>query len=263
MAGELLDGDPGRNPELGSLVADSVRELDSPLLIGALLEAPGGRAYNAGQLWLPGQGPASWYAKRQLVPFGEYIPARSLLGGLGALQLIPRDLLPGTSTAPLEAGRVWIGDVICYEIAYDDRVRDTVRAGANLLVVQTNNATYERGLQAGQSEQQLAMARIRAIEYGRAVALASTSGVSAIVGPDGQVMDRLGTWRGGHLVERVPLSSKLTLSEWLGVWPEVLLGAPVLVGTALSLRRSRRSAAAAQAPASMPEHDQPFTKLLS
>lgn len=263
MAGELLDSDPVRNPELGSLVADSVRELDRPLLIGAILEGPGGQVYNAGQLWLPGQGPVSRYAKRQLVPFGEYIPARSLLGGLGALQLIPRDFRPGTSTAPLVAGQVRLGDVICYEIAYDDRVRDTVRAGANLLVVQTNNATYERGLQAGQSEQQLAMARIRAIEYGRAVALASTSGVSAVVAPDGRVMDRLGTWRGGHLVERVPLASELTLSEWLGVWPEVLLGAPVLVGLALSLRRSRRTGAAPQAPASMPEHDQPFTNLLS
>ncbi|MFF9136719.1 apolipoprotein N-acyltransferase [Streptomyces albogriseolus] len=258
-----LDSDPERDPELGSLVADSVRELDSPLLIGAILEGPGKRAYNAGQLWLPGQGPVSRYAKRQLVPFGEYIPARSLLGGLGALQLIPRDFLPGTSTAPLEAGRVRLGDVICYEIAYDDRVRDTVRAGANLLVVQTNNATYERGLQAGQSEQQLAMARIRAIEYGRAVALASTSGVSAVVAPDGQVMDRMGTWRGGHLVERVPLSARLTLSEWLGVWPEVLLGAPVLVGLALSLRRPRSTATAPQSPASTPEPDQPFTNLLS
>ncbi|WUJ77495.1 hypothetical protein OHS71_08835 [Streptomyces sp. NBC_00377] len=84
-----LDGDPGRSPELGSPVADSVRELESPLPIGVMLEAPGRRAHNADQLWLPGQGPVSSYAKRQLVPFGEYIPARSLLGGVGALQLIP------------------------------------------------------------------------------------------------------------------------------------------------------------------------------
>lgn len=259
-----LDGDPERDPELGSLVVDSVRELGRPLLIGAILAGPGDRAYNAGQLWLPGRGPVAWYAKRQLVPFGEYIPARTVLGGLGALQLIPRDFLPGTSQAPLVAGRVRLGDVICYEIAYDGRVRDTVRAGANLLVVQTNNATYERGLQAGQSEQQLAMARIRAIEYGRAVALASTSGVSAVVAPDGRIMDRLGTWRGGYLVERVPLATGHTLSERLGAGPEVLLGAPVLVGLALSLRRSRRTDSAPGAsPSSMPEHNQPFTNLLS
>ncbi|KPC72035.1 hypothetical protein ADL35_32985 [Streptomyces sp. NRRL WC-3753] len=258
-----LDGDPERSPGLGSLVADSVRELNSPLLVGALLEAPGGRAYNAGQLWLPGQGPVSWYAKRQLVPFGEYIPARPLLGRFGALQLVPRDLLPGTSTDPLVAGKVWVGDVICYEIAYDDRVRDTVRAGANLLVVQTNNATYERALQAGQSEQQLAMARIRAIEYGRAVALVSTSGVSAIVAPDGQVLARLGTWRGGHLVERVPLVSGLTLSEWLGVWPEVLLAVPALVGLTLTFRRSRRTPTNPRADANRPERNKPTTNLLS
>ena len=76
-------------------------------------------------------------------------------------------------------------------------------------------------------------------------------------------MDRLGTWRGGHLVERVPLASGPTLSEWLGVWPEVLLGAPVLVGLTLSLRHSRHTAAAPQSPVPTPEHDQPFTNLLS
>lgn len=190
-----LDSDPRRDPELGAPVAEAVQVMDRPVLIGAILRGADGRTYNAGQIWLPGQGPADVYAKRQLVPFGEYIPARGLLAGFGDLQLIPRDFSPGTSQAPLRAGAIRLGDVIAYEIGYDGLVRDAVRAGANLLVVQTNNATYERGLQAGQSEQQLAMARIRAIEYGRATAMASTSGVSAIVGPDGRVLTRAGTWR--------------------------------------------------------------------
>ncbi|MEU0171428.1 apolipoprotein N-acyltransferase, partial [Streptomyces iakyrus] len=214
-----LDGDPTREPVLGSLVADSVRALDRPLLTGAILRGPGDTSYNAGQLWLPGQGPVGFYAKRQLVPFGEYIPARGLLGGLGSLQLIPRDFTPGTSTKPLVAGRVRMADVICYEIAYDGRVRDSVRAGANLLVVQTNNATYERGVQAGQSDQQLAMARIRAIEFGRAVAVSSTSGVSALVAPDGRVTDRADTWRSATLQRRVPLMEGRTVAERLGAWP--------------------------------------------
>ncbi|MDT9691880.1 apolipoprotein N-acyltransferase [Streptomyces sp. P9(2023)] len=254
-----LDSDPEADPELGGLVADSVRELDAPLLIGAILDGPGGRSYNAGQLWLPGQGPVAAYAKRQLVPFGEYIPARSVLGGLGALQLIPRDFIPGTSQAPLAAGPVRLGDVICYEIAYDSRVRDTVRAGANLLVVQTNNATYERGFQGGQSEQQLAMARIRAIEHGRAVALASTSGVSAIVGPDGDVRDRIGTWRGGYLVERIPLLGERTIAASLGSWPEALLGTPALLGL---IRRRKRAHTLSASSACMPKEDQDFTNLL-
>lgn len=256
-----LDSDPQRDLELGALVADSVRQLDRPLLIGAILDGPGDQSYNAGQLWLPEQGPVASYAKRQLVPFGEYIPARSLLGGFGALQLIPRDFTAGSSQAPLIAGPVRLGDVICYEIAYDGRVRDTVLAGANLLVVQTNNATYERGVQAGQSEQQLAMARIRAIEYGRSVALASTSGVSALVTPDGRVSDRLGTWRGGYLVERLPLAEGNTLAARLGAWPELLLGAPALAGLATLLRLRRR--ARANPPAADLKRDQCLTNLLS
>jgi apolipoprotein N-acyltransferase len=237
-----LDSDPTRDPVLGSLVADSVRALDRPLLIGAILRGPKGTSYNAGQLWLPGEGPVAFYAKRQLVPFGEYIPARGLLGGLGSLQLIPRDFTPGTRTAPLTAGRVRIGDVICYEIAYDGRVRDSVRAGANLLVVQTNNATYERAFEAGESDQQLAMARIRAIEFGRAVAVSSTSGVSALVAPDGQVTDRADTWRSATLQRRVPLAEASTVAERLGAWPEALLIGVAVAGLAAGLLRRRRPA---------------------
>lgn len=243
-----LDGDAAANPVLEALVTDSVRALDRPLLIGTILRGPGDTSYNAGQLWLPGQGPVGSYAKRQLVPFGEYIPARGLVGGLGSLQLIPRDFTPGTSYEPLRAGETRIGDVICYEIAYDGRVRDTVKAGANLLVVQTNNATYERGLQAGQSEQQLAMARLRAIEYGRSVALASTSGVSAIVAPDGRVTDRAGTWRSASLVRRVPLAEGRTLALRAGPWPEALLSALALAGVGAGLIRRRRRTAAAPLP---------------
>ncbi|MFF7661213.1 apolipoprotein N-acyltransferase [Streptomyces canus] len=235
-----LDSDPIRDPVLGSLVADSVRALDRPLLVGAILRGPRGTSYNAGQLWLPGQGPVAFYAKRQLVPFGEYIPARDLLGGLGSLQLIPRDFTPGTSTKPLVAGRVRMGDVICYEIAYDGRVRDSVRAGANLLVVQTNNATYERAFEAGQSDQQLAMARIRALEFGRAVAVSSTSGVSALVAPDGRVTDRADTWRPAALERRVPLMEGRTVAERLGSWPETLLAGLAAAGLAAGLLRRRR-----------------------
>ncbi|ALV33130.1 apolipoprotein N-acyltransferase [Streptomyces sp. CdTB01] len=235
-----LDSDPTKDPVLGELVADSVRSLNRPLLIGAILRGPRDTSYNAGQLWLPGQGPVAFYAKRQLVPFGEYIPARSVLGGLGSLQLIPRDFTPGTSTAPLRAGRVRIGDVICYEIAYDGRVRDTVRAGANLLVLQSNNATYERAFEAGESDQQLAMARIRAVEYGRAVAVATTSGVSALVAPDGWVTDRADTWRAATLERQVPLMESHTVAERAGTWPEVLLNGLAAAGAATGLLRRRR-----------------------
>ncbi|MDI9889512.1 hypothetical protein QMZ92_35780 [Streptomyces sp. HNM0645] len=123
-----MDSDPRADPEPGGLVADSVRELNAPLLIGAILDGPGGRSYNAGQPRVPGQGPVAAYAKRQLVPFGEYVPRPGpSSAGPARCSSSPRDFAPGSSQAPLAAGPVWIGDVICHEIAYDGRVCDTVR----------------------------------------------------------------------------------------------------------------------------------------
>ena len=85
-------------------------------------------------------------------------------------------------------GPVLIGDIICFEVAYDEVVRDTVTAGADLLAVQTNNATYTDG---GQSEQQVAMAHIRAVEHGRSTVVAATNGISAMFLPDGTPVGEL------------------------------------------------------------------------
>lgn len=85
----------------------------------------------------------------------------------------------------MQVGPARIGDVICFEVAYDEIVRDTVNQGGRVLVVQTNNATYARS---GQPEQQLAMSRLRAVEHGRAVLIAATSGISAVIAPDGSVV---------------------------------------------------------------------------
>ena len=83
------------------------------------------------------------------------------------------------------SGPATIGDVICFEVAYDDIVRDTVTGGAQLLVVQTNNATFDEA----EARQQLAMVRLRAVEHGRPALMASTVGVSAFVDADGKVHD--------------------------------------------------------------------------
>lgn len=87
--GNALDSDPTRGPSLGVLVSRSVQDLERPALVGTILRGPDGTSYNAGQPRLPDRGPAGFYAKRQLVSFGEGIPARGLLGGLGSLRLIP------------------------------------------------------------------------------------------------------------------------------------------------------------------------------
>jgi apolipoprotein N-acyltransferase len=139
----------------------------------------------------------------------------------------------------LDLGPARIGVVICFEIAYDTEVRDAVVAGGRVLVVQTNNATYGR---TGQPEQQLAMTRLRAVEHGRAVLVAATSGISAVIAPDGTVDAEAPEFVADSLVRQVPLRDSLTVSDRLGAWPEwllALLGA-LAVAWAL-LRRGIRS----------------------
>ena len=212
-----------------------------PVLIGAVLNGPGPtHVSNAGVVWDPVTGPGELYVKRHLVPFGEYIPYRAELGGLvSRFREIPYDFAPGTSNGVLQLGKATIGDVICYEVAYDGLVRSSVEAGARLLVVQTNNATYGRN----ETSQQLAMARLRAVEHGRAVLVAATSGISAVIEPDGRVVDSSKIFTQKVLVDRVPLRDTKTIADRLGAAPEwvlALIGAVGCVAGWLRGRRSRR-----------------------
>jgi apolipoprotein N-acyltransferase len=159
--------------------------------------------------------------KRRLVPFGEYIPFRSLISKVTSLtQLQPQDFVPGHKTVVFSVGQIRLGDVICYEVAFDDLARSEVAAGANLLAMQSNDATFERDGQTGESGQQLAMARIRAVEFDRAVVVASTTGYSAIIAPDGRLITSSGTWQQAELEARVPLLTGATPAERAGAWPE-------------------------------------------
>ena len=141
-------------------------------------------------------------------------------------------------------GTIRLGDVICYEVGFDDLVRSEVNAGANLLALQSNDADFEIDGQLGETEQQTAMARIRAIESDRAVVYDSTTGESTIIGPDGAVIERSGVWQQAILDARVPLLSNRTLADRVGAWPEyVLVLLTVLaLGWAVTLRRRARLA---------------------
>jgi apolipoprotein N-acyltransferase len=238
------DVDPADSPQVYAAISDAVGAVGRPVLVGAVLDAPHDHVYNAGQLWLPGRGPVETYVKRTLVPFGEYVPWRSLLAPhINLLSLVPHDFTPGTRPVVFPIGRTRLGDVICYEIAFDQLVRSDVRAGANVLVEQTNDATYERDGQTGETEQQLQMARLRAIEHHRTVLVASTSGVSAVIAPDGTVRARTGLWQPALLDVTVPLQSDITLADRVGAWPEagicaLTIGA-LLTACATRLRRRR------------------------
>lgn len=231
------DTDPRDDPRIGALIAGAVRDIDRPVLIGAILDEPDGRVLNSGQLWLRGRGPVASYAKRQLVPFGEYVPFRDQLGWVEQLQLIPRNFTPDDGDAVLPVAGTRIGGVICYEVAYDDLVRSSVAGGAQLLVVQTNNATYMRDGQLGETLQQMDMARVRAVEHDRAAVVASTTGISAIIAPDGSLTATTRPWRSQYLVETVELRN--TRPRDLAVWVEPIAAVAVLGALVARWRRGR------------------------
>ncbi len=104
-------------------------------------------------------------------------------------------------------------------MAYDGLVRDTVDDGANVLLVQTNNATFGY---TEESVQQLAISRIRAIEHGRSIVHVSTVGVSALITPDGTARQRSTLFTSALLAADLPLRSDRSVADRMGPWPEYL-----------------------------------------
>ncbi|MCO7220404.1 apolipoprotein N-acyltransferase [Klenkia sp. PcliD-1-E] len=173
------DIDPLINADAAAQIDRAARTIGVPILLGAVLDGPGRYLTNAGIVWDPVTGPGELYAKRHPVPFGEYMPARSFFRMFSdKVDLLRRDFRAGDQPGVLDVAGVAVGDVICFEVAYDGLVADVVRGGAQLLVVQTNNATFGYS---DESPQQLAMSRLRAIEFDRTVVVAATSGLSAVV----------------------------------------------------------------------------------
>ncbi|MCA1710511.1 MAG: apolipoprotein N-acyltransferase [Actinobacteria bacterium] len=217
------DLDPYTDPQAAETIGAAVKDVGVPVLVGAVLEGPRDKVRNAGIVWDPLTGAGATYVKRHPVPFGEYMPYRSLLRRISKkVDLVPRDFAAGRVPGTLTVGPAPLADVICFEVAYDGVVRDAVRGGGRLLVVQTNNATFGRS---GETSQQLAMGRLRAVEHGRAVLVAATSGVSAVIAPDGRLVERSRVFTQDVLVQQVPLRSGSTLATRLGLLPELLLAA--------------------------------------
>ncbi|TCC00669.1 apolipoprotein N-acyltransferase [Micromonospora zingiberis] len=235
------DIDPLRNPAAGARISAAADAIGVPILVGAVLAGPGqGQVRNAGLLWRPGSGPdlEQLYIKRHPVPFAEYVPLRNIARMVSKqVDRVRADFVAGTEPGVVRTPAAVLGDVICFEVAYDGLVRDTVIGGAQLLVVQTNNATFD----VAEARQQLAMVRLRAVEHGRPALMASTVGVSGFVDPDGRVSDATGFNTRAVVVRQLRLTEGRTLATRLGMLPEVLLAGlavAALAGAAVLRRRT-------------------------
>ncbi len=233
------DVDPVADPQASELISRAARAIGVPILVGGLREGPGDRLRNVGLVWQPDTGPGQMYVKRHPVPFAEYIPMRAVARAISSkVDLVRSDFLAGPVPGVLTVGPTTIGDVICFEVAYDEVVRDTVTGGARLLVVQTNNATFNPA----EARQQLAMVRLRAVEHGRPALMASTVGVSGFVDPAGHVFDATGFNTQAVIVRAIRPAAGRTIATGLGVLPELVLVviAAVLVGAATTRRITSR-----------------------
>ncbi|HEY3009100.1 MAG TPA: apolipoprotein N-acyltransferase [Micromonosporaceae bacterium] len=223
-------------------ISQAADTIGVPILLGAVLVGPGDHARNAALVWLPGDIVTDRYVKRHPVPFAEYMPLRSIARLVSdRVDLVRSEFVPGDRPGVLQVGPARVGVAICFEVAYDDIVRDTVDGGAALLAVQTNNADFT----AAEAGQQLAMVRLRAVEHGRDALMVSTVGISGFATADGRVFDATGFNVRAVRVRELRLGTNRTLASELGPAAESMLvglGLLGLAGAGLLRRRQRLTA---------------------
>ena len=169
-----LDADPDQDPNVRARLTAIADEHGASLLVNARTPVGNGEDYNSNIMYDPDGTRQGIYSKQHLVPFGEYVPWRDALGFISELRQIPYDFRAGDRTVVFRAGGHRIGSVICFESGFGPLVRDSVRKGAEIVVVSTNNRSYHRS---GNSAQHLANSQMRAAETARPVLQASVSGI--------------------------------------------------------------------------------------
>ena len=206
-----VDVDPFRNPE----VFETLNSFTEPLIIGAIV-GRGEEVLNTSILWTKES--QNVYVKQHLTPFGEYIPLRSLASKISPLVDDVRDFSPGNESTIFTINGAKIAPVICYELL-DDQILEKAAKTSNLLAVQTNSATFG---DSAESAQQLQITRIRAIEHLRNILSVSTTGYSAVIDYNGQVLQKTAMGTAEHLYAQVGLISSTSPRDRYGDWALVI-----------------------------------------
>jgi apolipoprotein N-acyltransferase len=243
-----LDVDPEQDPNVRVKLEAIAEEHGASLLVNARTPAGNGESYNSNIMYEPDGTRQGIYSKQHLVPFGEYVPWRGALGFISELRQIPYDFRVGDRTVVFRAGGHRIGSVICFESGFGPLVRDSVREGAEIVVVSTNNRSYRRS---GNSAQHLANSAMRAAETARPVLQASVSGISAVIDPDGSVHDTTNLFEKAVVRTTVRTTTGETPYVRFGEWV-VLLSCLALIGAAIVVVVRRRTMARTPSRGSRP-----------
>ena len=209
--------DPTRDPGVQQQLQAVTQAVGAPLLAGAITERDG-KTYNSSLLWTSNQGITAVYDKVRPVPFGEYVPDRAFWTPFAPdlIKLVGRDYTPGNRSSVVDVGRVPVGVNICFDIVDSGLILGSVADGAQVLVAQTNNADFGH---TAENEQQLAIARLRAIESGRSLVTDSTVASTTAIGPDGRTLAAAKPFTTQTIVVDVPLAT--------GITPAVAFGVPL------------------------------------
>jgi apolipoprotein N-acyltransferase len=228
----------------GEEVADLARELDATLVVGVVEGVDDESFRNASVAYDADGEQVDRYDKVHRVPFGEYVPLRSLIEPFGGEDLAARDAVVGEDPARLDtpAGRLSVA--ISWEVFFPDRVREGVEDGAEVVLNPTNGSSFTGTLV---QTQQVASSRMRAIESGRWVLQTAPTGFTAVVGPDGTVQQRTAVSEQAVLQATVDRRAGTTIYTRLGLLPALVVAlASLALGWALA-RRSRPARAPAPA----------------
>jgi len=181
-----FNADPVQNPEIGEAIGAEARRIGAWFLVGSDRPLNETHWVNANVVFNPEGEIVGEYRKQHPVPFGEYIPFRPLFEWIPALDQVPRDMIPGTGPVVFDLGDgVQLGSVISFEGGFSRYPRQHAEAGANLIVVATNEASY--GLTPG-SDQFIGMTRMRAAELRLPVVHAAVTGKSVVIGFEGEFL---------------------------------------------------------------------------
>jgi apolipoprotein N-acyltransferase len=210
------DIDPLTNADAAEQITIAARAIGVPILVGAVIARPdwtpdNPTASNTMIVWDPVSGPGERHDKQIVQPFGEYLPWRSFFRRLSSWADRAGFFIPGSGSGVVRLAGVPVGVATCWEVIFDRALRESVRNGAQLLTVPTNNATFDQAM----SEQQLAFAKLRAVEHGRYLLVAGTTGISAAIAPDGREMVRTAFFSPAYLDVEVRLRSAHTLGTRL------------------------------------------------
>lgn len=229
------DIDPIRDTKASSEIANVIRAIKRPLLVGAVESSAQGPQNSS--ILFDSQGKvSSRYIKQDLAPFGEYIPLRTFAEFISNQARSVTNFIPGKGwvfhTVTKNGKSHRFASIICFEVLDDDLIRSAVKA--EFFIAQTNNATFGRTPQAAQ---QLQITQARAAELSKSIMTVSTTGFTSLIARNGEIAREIPQFSPGYLQADVEMSASKSFAARFGsvIWIVILsLGA----GLCLWSRRS-------------------------